>query len=253
MAALEKTLEHRVRLSQYLVHDLRGVLGGISSTLDYLAMVAPGTALAENPDIADSLADMTDAARLMTRMVGDLYEVEQFAAGEIGARAIEIDIAALVRKVADARVATERTKAIELVCSIGDPASSTIVTDAYWVERVLWNLLDNACRNAPARSAVRVEVAGGEGQAGAGGDVVVSVVDEGGAMPPDHCPRAFDSDYRVWGKEAGGRPGRGVALEFVKYAVEQLGGTVGVDPLPPRATRFWFSLSRSRDRRTNAT
>lgn len=237
LATLEETIKKREALAKFIVHDLNGPLASISGTLEYLRAISPGTELESNAEIADCLNDITTAATILSRLVADIADVEQIVDPPV-LHPTALNVATLARDIARARVAHDTVKKLTLDFRADDGASPLTVDHAL-VERALWILADNACRNAPVLSSVQVEVASSST------GLSVRFTDAGPPLPADHIPHVFDVDYRAWAKARGGRPGRGLSLPFVKLAVDRLGGTVAVDSPAPDKTRFSFTLPRT--------
>jgi two-component system sensor histidine kinase KdpD len=91
--------------------------------------------------------------------------------------------------------------------------------DAVLLEQVLFNLLDNAAKYAPAGSAIGVR-AWRDQEA-----VSVQIEDEGDGIPADQLDRIFDKFHRV---EKGDhvRAGTGLGLAISRGFVEAMHGTV---------------------------
>jgi len=68
-----------------------------------------------------------------------------------------------------------------------------------------------------------------------------NVFNTGPHIPPDERERIFEEGYR--GADAGGVPGTGHGLSFVKRAVEMHDGVVGYEPTP-LGNNFYFILAR---------
>ena len=86
-------------------------------------------------------------------------------------------------------------------------------------DQVLFNLVDNAAKYAPAGTTIGV-------QARAQGDaVILDIVDEGPGLPPADLEKIFDSFYRV-GKGDQVRAGTGLGLAICRGFVEAMGGTI---------------------------
>jgi two-component system sensor histidine kinase KdpD len=84
---------------------------------------------------------------------------------------------------------------------------------------VLFNLLDNAAKYAPAGSAIAIRARQD------GREVLVTVTDEGPGLPPSDLERVFDSFYRVR-KGDQVRAGTGLGLAICRGFVEAMGGTI---------------------------
>jgi signal transduction histidine kinase len=68
-----------------------------------------------------------------------------------------------------------------------------------------------------------------------------NVFSTGPHIPPDERDRIFEEGYR--GADAGGVPGTGHGLSFVKRAVEMHDGIVGYEP-NPLGNNFYFILAK---------
>jgi signal transduction histidine kinase len=107
------------------------------------------------------------------------------------------------------------------------------------LQRVLENLLDNAIRHAPARSAVHLVATGRDEH------VEIRVSDSGPGIPAELRERIFERFVQVEHGERGTtRAGRGLGLTFCKLAVLAHGGSIHVEDLAPGAA-FCVRLARA--------
>src|SRR6185503_515940 len=74
--------------------------------------------------------------------------------------------------------------------------------------------------------------------------VQISVRDHGVGIPEDKLARVFDRFYRVEGESADRAGGTGLGLAIVKSVVELHGGTIRVDSMVGRGSRFVVDLPR---------
>lgn len=100
------------------------------------------------------------------------------------------------------------------------------------LERIFYNLLQNAMRFSPRLSRITIAYALEPGF------VRIAVEDEGPGVSPDVAPQLFQKFVR--GNRAAGKAGLG--LFFCRITVEQWGGTIGCEPRPNGGTSFWFRL-----------
>jgi two-component system sensor histidine kinase KdpD len=91
--------------------------------------------------------------------------------------------------------------------------------DPVLFEQVLFNLLDNARKYAPAGSLISIR---GWAQ---DAHVMLQIIDEGPGIPPDDLTRIFDSFYRVRKKDHV-QAGTGLGLSICRGFVEAMGGTI---------------------------
>ena len=86
-------------------------------------------------------------------------------------------------------------------------------------EQVLFNLLDNAAKYAPAGSLVTITAWQQNGQ------VCLQVIDEGPGIPPADLEYVFDKFYRAGGADRR-RAGTGLGLAICRGFIEALHGTI---------------------------
>ena len=149
---------------------------------------------------------VSDVGRLRS-LVDDLMEVSRFDAGAEQIAIEPIDLGALVRSVAAARLPEAR-----LVL----PAAPLIVeTDARRLERILGNLLDNVREHAPGAPVEVVLAVDAD-------EIVLAVTDGGPGVPPDRLERIFERFYKADPSRHGGSSGLGLAIAAEHAAL--LGG-----------------------------
>jgi two-component system sensor histidine kinase KdpD len=91
--------------------------------------------------------------------------------------------------------------------------------DAVLLEQVMFNLLDNAAKYAPANSEIAVTAFSD------GAVARIEVRDEGEGIPPGDLERIFDKFYRVHAADRR-RAGTGLGLAICRGFIEAMGGTI---------------------------
>jgi two-component system sensor histidine kinase QseC len=132
----------------------------------------------------------------------------------------------IARTIAEAAIAqlapAALAKAIELELEAGEPVS--VRADARLLGILLRNLLDNAVRYSPARTAVRVRVGRRNGTP------FVGVADEGRGVSPAERAQLGRRFHRLAGGEA---PGTGLGLSIVARIADLHGATVTFEEAAP--------------------
>ncbi|MDX3927796.1 MAG: sensor histidine kinase KdpD [Shinella sp.] len=100
--------------------------------------------------------------------------------------------------------------------------------DPVLFEQVLFNLLDNAAKYAPAETVIRLRARRD------GGSVILQVMDEGPGIPLADIERVFDTFYRVR-KTDHVRAGTGLGLSICRGFIEAMGGTISAGNRPDRS------------------
>src|SRR5438309_1643897 len=110
--------------------------------------------------------------------------------------------------------------------------------------QVFSNLLDNAIKYTPEQGTITISAELGKA-APPPTMIEVSVVDTGIGIPLQDLPRIFERFYRVDKARSRELGGTGLGLSIVKHLVEGHGGTVLVESLPGRGTKFlvWLPMA----------
>jgi signal transduction histidine kinase len=229
-AAGEKLAETDHEKSEFLAlvsHELRTPLTAVKGFVD--------TVLLHWNSIPDGrrrelLTRASSNADELGRLVGQLME---FARSE--ARPIELSPVELsVRGAVDTALHDLAPVVAEHVIDVEVPRDLAVEADADAFNHVLVNLLTNAVKFSPSGS--RVVVRGDRD----GGDVVVSVSDEGVGIPSDEQDRIFDRYYQSAEGDRG--RGTGIGLTIAQRFTELHGGRIWVESEPGHGAAFSFTM-----------
>jgi signal transduction histidine kinase len=114
------------------------------------------------------------------------------------------------------------------------PAGELVArANAEKLQRVLFNLIQNAIRHTPADGSVTVRARA------VGSGVEVEVADDGEGVPAGDDERVFEAFYR--GDAARGEDGAGLGLAISRAIVEAHGGRIWLEDGSP-GTRVHFTL-----------
>ena len=91
--------------------------------------------------------------------------------------------------------------------------------DPVLLEQVLFNLLDNAAKYAPAGTTIAITALRDDGH------IILQLSDEGPGLPDGARERVFDKFYRVHAADSQ-RAGTGLGLAICRGFVEAMGGTI---------------------------
>lgn len=203
----------RAALLTSISHDLKTPLASIIGSITSLRKFWPSF---DEPTRDELLGTVQDEAERLTRFIGNVLDMTRLEAKSVAPRLIPVDLAELLGTVAgDARRALTLHRLVIDVAPDLPPA----LIDAHLFRQVMFNLLDNAAKYAPASGEVRV-VARAVPQG-----VAVEVLDEGPGIPPGDLARIFDKFFRI---EVGDRrrAGTGLGLSICKGFVEAMGGSI---------------------------
>ena len=133
-------------------------------------------------------------------------------------------------------IAAKKDIAIKLTTQ---PEVSRVIGDKSGLQQVFINLINNAAKFSPERSAIEINVQSEEE------GVMVSISDHGLGIPPEALPHLFERFYRARNVTIAEIPGSGIGLYIVKTIVEELGGSIQVESVINQGTKFIVRLKCS--------
>ena len=234
--AARRNEQLKAALLDALTHNLRTPLTAIKAAVT--ALIGAGdldAALGADPRrtpraAAGDRRGVRPAESLHRRAVGaGSPELEQ----PIHLRAVDVE-----HVVSDgAALAPKRSRAITASSSRSTRGCRPLSVDAASITEVIYILLDNASKYAPAGTTItRRGVARGRRA-----HVRITVADEGPGIPPDLRERVFEKFFRVPGREPHDphRGGVGLGLPIARRLVEAQAGRIWIEAPRRAAARRW--------------
>jgi signal transduction histidine kinase len=226
---LEAEESARRHLVAAVSHDLR-------TPLTSLRLLAE----AVDDDIVDNgtrrryLADMQTHIRALSALIDDLFELSRLEAGDIEWGMERVSVASLIGETVDAMRAEAAARHVEVVAVCGSGAPDARANPEK-LQRVLFNLIQNAIRHTPADGSVTVRAEPD------GPGVTVEVADTGDGIAEGERERVFEAFYRGGSEAARTRSGAGLGLAISRAIVEAHGGRMWLEDGEP-GTRVRFTV-----------
>ncbi len=203
----------RAALLTSISHDLRTPLASILGSVTSLSSSGGWLDDATKHEL---MRTIQDEAERLNRFIGNLLDMTRLESGPLQLRTGPVDVSDAVggalRRAAKI-LAGHRTE-VRL-----EPDLPMLDLDEVLFEQVLFNLLDNAAKYAPAGSLVTIN--------GWRDDNVVRVriLDEGPGIPPAALDHVFEKFYRA-GSGDRRRAGTGLGLAICRGFIEAMHGTI---------------------------
>jgi signal transduction histidine kinase len=234
--AVRQSMEERMRrqvedarrgLVAAASHDLRTPLASLRLLVE---SIDDGVATGETRD--RYLKEIRTHVGVLSDLIDDLFELSRIEAGDISWTMRQVELRDLIGDtVAAMRVPAEQ-RGVTIAADL-PPGAVLAEANAEKVQRVLFNLIQNAIRHTPADGSVTVRARA------AGKGVEVEVADSGEGIPAGDGERVFEAFYR--GDAARGEDGAGLGLAISRAIVEAHGGRIWLEPGSP-GTRVHFTL-----------
>jgi diguanylate cyclase (GGDEF)-like protein len=224
----------KTRFFQNVSHELRTPLTLIVGPLEAMLSGADGPMDERH---RHRLELMSRNAKRLLRLINQLLDLSRI---DVGAKACKPrwgDLAGFVGSLAQSfsPYAAKRGIRLSLPADVG---SVKACFDPEIVEKVVSNLLSNACKFTPAGGVVTVTVTeNAEDRA-----TLITVKDTGVGIQPEELGRIFDRFYQADGTTMRASEGTGIGLSLVKELVQLHGGTISVASAPNAGSQFVVSL-----------
>ena len=210
-------------------HELKTPLQGIIGSAELLE-----NGMVKSEDVPRFVGHIRQEAQRLVALIGDIIRLSQLDEGmELPRESVEL--LALSNEVSeDLRAAAD--KADVTVCVDGQAASVPGVRRLLY--EMLYNLCDNAIQYNHKGGSVRIHVENGADTA------VVSVLDTGIGIAPEHQSRIFERFYRVDKSHSKASGGTGLGLSIVKHAAMYHGGKVELESELGKGTEIRVTLPK---------
>jgi signal transduction histidine kinase len=231
-AELVRLNEEKSVFLRMAAHDLRAPLAVVKAYVD-MVLAREGDLPADKLD--HYLRTVQARTEGMTRLVGNLLDVEKIESGEVVFDREAVDLAQLLAEVVGSFEPLAQQSDLMLQCQL-PPSLPHPIADRDRLVQVLNNLVSNALKFTPAGGQVRVEAFG------RGGEVLVEVSDTGPGISAEDQAWLFRRFFRSDNARQQQILGTGLGLSIVRAIVEQHGGRVHVRSQLGQGSTFGFSL-----------
>ena len=217
----------RSSLLSAISHDLRTPLAAMRGLAESVGLTQPPP----TPEQQDIASAMRDEVQRMAALVDNLLDMARLQSGAVHLNRQWLPLDEVVgSSLRAARVALGKRRV-----SVSLPEDLPLIEmDAVLMERVFFNLLENAGKYTPEGSALHI------GAGRRGGVVEVWLDDEGPGLPPGREEGVFEKFER--GHKESSTPGVGLGLAICRAIVEAHGGQIHAENRPGGGARFVFQL-----------
>jgi two-component system OmpR family sensor kinase len=211
-------------------HEFRTPLSIIDGHAQRLISMKERCAAAE---IAERACKVRNAVGRMVELMDNLIGSGRLIDGQVELyyHAAHSDLAPVLRQVC--QVQRELSPSLQLLEAVG-PGPLWVFGDVNLLAQVFGNLLSNAIKYSPQGGLIKLSACLEAGQ------VVIAVEDQGLGIAAGDRSRIFERYYR--GSNTAGIGGTGVGLNLAKLMVDLHHGTIHVDSIEGKGSRFTVVL-----------
>lgn len=223
--SIESLFDARRQLVAWASHDLRTPLASMQAMLE---AIEDGISTSE-----EYLPAMQSQVARLSGLVDDLFELAMIDASALTLEYDEVLVGDLIAACVSGFAREADAAGVKLTTRVTRP-EQTIYCAPDKIERVVMNLLTNALKHTPSDGAVAITTEL------VGGDLRVTVDDDGKGLTPEETVHVFDHFFR--GDTARSTPGSGLGLAIAKGLVEAHGGTITANNNATGGAAFSFTL-----------
>jgi signal transduction histidine kinase len=227
VARLEAEEGARRSLIAAVSHDLRTPITALRLLADAI-----------DDEVVDAATRREYAARIGTHvralgaLIDDLFELTRLESGDLTWTMERVRVDALLHETIEAMRPAAEAEEVTITAEL-DASIAAARANPEKVQRVLFNLIQNAIRHTPPDGSVTVRAES------VGGGIEIEVADTGSGIDGEHRARVFEPFYRADGARSDGGAGLGLAVS--RAIVEAHGGTIWLEDAPVGA-RVRFRL-----------
>jgi two-component system, OmpR family, sensor histidine kinase KdpD len=223
----EKSVKFYTTLFNSLSHELRTPITTIIGSVDNLQANSPR--LSEK-DKSDLLSEISAASLRLNQQVESLLNMSRLEAGVLNIKKDWCDINDLIHKTLQ-RLESNLQK---YKVSVDIPENFPLFKlDFGLMEQVVYNLIINATQHTPQDTLITI-------QADCIQDTLfITIADNGSGFPEQEIDKVFDKFHRNKGSLPGGT---GLGLSIVKGLVEAHGGSIRLENIPVRGSKFTIKI-----------
>jgi signal transduction histidine kinase len=219
---LQRLEAARAQFISEVSHDLRTPLTAIKGMLVNMTDDA-------RPSELPSLEIVERETDRLIRLVNQLLDFSRWQGGKLTLNLRPTDVAEICSSAASLSQAAAQHRGIALEARVAS-SLPIILADGDRLQRVIFNLLDNAIKFTHQGGEITLSAEQHQG------GVKITVEDSGRGMTDEELERVFHSDFRGQGG------GTGLGLRIARAIVEEHGGRMGIESCPGQGSRVWLFL-----------
>lgn len=227
---LDVSFSQIAQFSTDVSHELRTPVTIVRGQLEVALMTA-----ANEEELRAAIESALGDIDRLSQIIRALLNLAKAESGQISLQLNREDLSPLTAQVVEELEIAAADKNVTLTAKLA--RNVWVQCDHLQIERVLYNLIDNAIKYTPSGGQVHVTL----DESTEDGIALLEIQDNGIGISAEHIPHLFDRFYRVPSR-TGEEKGLGLGLSFVAWIVKAHNGSIQVDSSEGAGTKFTVSL-----------
>jgi signal transduction histidine kinase len=187
-------------------------------------------------DQKSHLMKIIDTNERMIRFVTDLLSISRIESGRLEYNFVPVNLQHIAESVLLDVYPLSNHKQVFVTFRGKGLTLPTVAADTEKIRAVFQNLLENSIKYTPSGGHVTLDIRN------KGGEVLVSVSDDGAGIPKDEQKNIFKQFYRAPSAVKMQAEGSGLGLYLAKAIVEGHGGKIWFESEKGKGTTFYFTI-----------
>ncbi len=205
-------------------HELRSPMSNIKMAIQMLEIsLKPLGVLEDESNVVNRyLKVLREEGKREVNLINDLLDLARLDAGAEPLDPTSIALQSYIPDLTESFLERIHQHQQQLAIHIPDNLPP-FTTDLPFLERILTELLHNACKYTPVGETITVSAQS------TSATLEICISNSGVEIPAAECDRIFDKFYRIPNNDPWKHGGTGLGLALVKKLTERLGGTIHVE------------------------
>lgn len=218
-------------------HDIRTPMNAITG---YTALALKEDGVPDN--VRGYLEKIDTSGKHLLSLINDILDMSRIESGKMELDTAPADLFRILDEVYDIFVMQMKAKKLEFTVDYSGVSNRYAVCDKNRLNRVLLNLISNACKFTPEGGSVTLTLRQ-TGEENGFGQYELTVSDTGIGMSPEFAEHVFDAFERERSRTVNRIQGTGLGMSITKSFVELMGGTIKLKTAQGEGTTFRLLLS----------
>lgn len=229
----ESLLKSREQLIATVSHDLRTPLNTLSG---YTNIIEESNDKKENKEYINQIKSATT---YVNNLVNDLLDFSQLEAGKMVTKNTTFKVDKLITESAQSIAAQHQNKPIDLVLNLDDSLEQPIISDAFRLRQIIFNLLGNAYKFTDKGS---ITVTGAIVDHKKSKNLILRITDTGIGISKEKQKLIFKEFTQAENDTDKKYGGYGLGLTITKKLTELLGGTIVLESDINKGSTFTLEI-----------
>ena len=237
LTAAERANRAKSDFLSRMSHDIRTPMNAV------LGMTKIGKKHVNEPErVMDCFQKIDVSSKLLIDLINEVLDMSKVESGSILLAEEEVNLADLVQGVVTMVQPLLQDKSLQFNAYVGGISHETVISDVQRLQQLILNLLSNAVKYTPEGGSISLEIRENPVSGTDKSHYKFIISDTGIGMKPEFLSHVFEPFERAEDMKIQAVQGTGLGLSICKKIAEQMSGTIEVESVYGKGSRFTVSV-----------